>query len=145
MPLPSRGWYWSLSHCPSSVVGVVHACPVGVDVESLRTVRSDVAARVLSESELALFERRGELEFLRAWTGKEAVLKEFGVGLAGLERCRIVAVHDTRLELRFDGHSRVVHQSLQPRRVVSLSSADGAPPEFLVLDQPLLEPHEVQP
>lgn len=137
-PLPSNGWYWSLSHCASMVAGCVHRAPVGVDVEDRRDVRAEVIERVLNPSELALFERRGEAGFLRAWTAKEALLKEIGLGIAGLARCVIVEVlGDDGLILDFDGQRRRVWQNVKRDCVVAISSADGAAVDGAELRDPL--------
>lgn len=145
VPTPSNGWFWSLSHCGSWVAGVVHDQPIGVDVEDRRDIRSDVIERVLPQPELRLFGRLDNTQFLRGWTAKEAVLKEFGVGLAGLARCRIVAVHDVSVEVHFDQHVRHVCQIVAEHRVISVSLRGDALPEFLVLDHPLLASPEVRP
>jgi 4'-phosphopantetheinyl transferase len=112
VPQPSRGWHWSLSHSPARVAGTVWPSSIGVDVEERRDIRPDLVDRILDAEELALFAARGEDGFLRTWTGKEALLKEFGVGLQALSRCRIVRVAAQELEMRFDDLPRIVHQRL---------------------------------
>jgi 4'-phosphopantetheinyl transferase len=93
-PLPSNGWYWSISHTSHGEVGLVAACvsrtPVGVDAESVRTARAEVMASVLSPRERALFTTCGDvLAFTFAWVAKEAVLKKLGMGLMALSEVRI--------------------------------------------------------
>jgi 4'-phosphopantetheinyl transferase len=77
--------HFSVAH--SDRVGVVATCtavPVGIDIE-VSAAHEDTACRVLTEKELAIFQHypgdKAEL-FLRYWTGKEAFLKLWGVGLS---------------------------------------------------------------
>jgi phosphopantetheinyl transferase len=93
---------------------------------------------VLSVGELALLGELTPQMFLRAWTAKEAVLKELGVGLGGLERCRIVALDGADvLRVVCDGVERTVRQLVEPQFVVSVSRADGAEPVWLTVHSPI--------
>jgi 4'-phosphopantetheinyl transferase len=143
VPQPDRGWHWSLSHSPTRVAGVVSTSRVGVDVEEVRVVRADMIDRILDEREKALFASRGEDGFLRTWTGKEALLKEFGVGLQALSRCRIERVEADTLELRFDLERRIVHQRIFTGYVVSFCSPDSVEPCYEVWDAPLAPSEEL--
>lgn len=139
VPLPSDGWHWSLSHTSRSVAGAVARRPVGVDVEELRAVAERLVARVLRPDEERVLGSRAPLNFLRAWTAKEARLKELGRGLAGgLDRCRIVAAGERWIDVELDGSLRRVRQLVEPGRVASVSTGAGATPEFVVLDEPPL-------
>lgn len=143
VPQPDQGWHWSLSHSPTRVAGVVSHSRVGVDVEEVRAVRADMIDRILDEREKALFAERGEDGFLRTWTGKEALLKEFGVGLQALSRCRIERVESDTLNLRFDDERRVVHQRIFSDFVVSFCSQDGSAPRYEFWDAPLAPSEEL--
>lgn len=137
-PLPSGGWHWSLSHSATWVAGVVHSAPLGVDVEEQRAISDEVAERVLDQHERALIAAHGLSGLLRAWTAKEAVLKEFRVGLTGLERCRIQDLDLDSIRVSFDGHVRRVRQWLTPARVVALSTQDDASAELVLSPVTLL-------
>ena len=92
MPLPSSGVYWSISHKPLYVAGVVSREPIGIDIERIRPYTAGLEKKVADASEWALYPMdRAELLF-RYWTAKEAVLKQTGIGLAGLSSCKIIAV-----------------------------------------------------
>ena len=143
VPQPSRGWHWSLSHSPARVAGAVWTSSIGVDVEERREIRTDLVQRILDDAELALFAARGEDGFLRTWTGKEALLKEFGVGLQALSRCRIVRVGAQELEMRFDDLPRIVHQRIRDDHVVSVCTPEGVLPRFVVHETPLEARREV--
>jgi 4'-phosphopantetheinyl transferase len=144
VPQPSNGWHWSLSHSASSVAGIVHREPVGIDVEDRREIRAEVIERVLHPDEIALFEQRGEPAFLRAWTAKEALLKELGLGLAGLSECRVTAVDDGGLDLRFRGEARRIHQLVEPSRVVSVSTRGCDEVKFIVFRDKFRDVQEPQ-
>jgi 4'-phosphopantetheinyl transferase len=89
---------FSLSH--SADVAVVAVAPerVGADVETVRERRylDRVARRTLTADEFARWSALPEpdqlVEFLRAWTAKEAYLKMLGVGLT--RALRDVPTHD---------------------------------------------------
>lgn len=110
-PLPVGGVHWSLTHKPSMVAGVAAALPVGIDLERERPVSAALAARVGAAAEYAMVDEDRQRAFFRIWTAKEAVLKAVGQGMAGLSRCRLVAVVDaTRLVVAYDQtHWPVVH------------------------------------
>ena len=138
VPLARDGWHWSVSHARGHVAACVHRAPVGIDVESLRAVRREVVERALSPRELARLELGGELGFLRAWTAKESLLKELGLGLAGLSRCEILACCAAdELVLECDGQRRVVRQLLERDHVVSVSCADAAHVTWVACAAPL--------
>lgn len=104
-PIPFDGVHWSLTHTRAWVAAALDCEPVGVDVEALRLPRGPRES-ALDDAERALFaDAPLELAFARCWTAKEAVLKQAGVGLLELERCRLV-------EVRADGSCRVEHRGL---------------------------------
>lgn len=138
VPLPCQGWSWSVSHCAQFVAGVVCELGVGVDIEHMRDARAEVVERVLSADELALLGELTPQVFLRAWTAKEAVLKELGAGLGKLERCRIRSLEGPdALALECDGLRRTVHQLIEPAFVASVSCADGPQAVWLNVRTPI--------
>lgn len=83
--------HFSVSHSGDFlVIAVCEACPIGVDVEALRTVgqAAAIAKRVFSLDEQAHFTQLPEAErarfFFQTWTKKEAILKARGLSLASL-------------------------------------------------------------
>jgi 4'-phosphopantetheinyl transferase len=106
------GLHFSVAH--SDGIGVVSTCavaPVGVDLEVM-TSHEEVAGSVLTGNELTTLQaytgNRDEL-FLRYWTGKEAFLKLWGIGLSLEPRtieidwddppvCRPLSVQDVRVK-----------------------------------------------
>jgi 4'-phosphopantetheinyl transferase len=110
--LGTHSLHFSMAH--SDGVGVVATCavaPVGVDLE-IMSPHEEVAERVLSENELRVLRAcsgdRAEL-FLKYWTGKEAFLKLWGIGLSlepktieidwnGCPICRSLDTQETRVK-----------------------------------------------
>jgi len=103
-PLPVNGVYWSISHKPDYVAGVVSLHPVGIDLEEIRTFSEGVRRKIADEAEWALSSEVPERRFFRFWTAKEAVLKAAGTGLSALSSCRVQSVPDGRhLILSYQG------------------------------------------
>lgn len=86
------GIHFNLSHSGSAVVAAFSRFPVGIDVESRGRCRDfeGIARRYFHPSEADLVSKsNNEEQFLRLWTGKEAMLKLSGEGLAqGLQKAR---------------------------------------------------------
>jgi 4'-phosphopantetheinyl transferase len=125
-PLPSNGWYWSVSHSRDWSAGIVSHSPVGIDVERIAERGLELQAAVASPSERALFTSFSDRELLRVWTAKEAVLKKAGVGLAELSAARVVEVpSDVCIVISHRRRPHLVHQSERYGYVAALS-ADAA-------------------
>ncbi len=75
--------HFNLSHCREAVICVVSNRPVGVDIESIRTYNSSLVCYTMNEMEVRQIEQseRPDVEFIRLWTMKEAVLKLSGDGI----------------------------------------------------------------
>jgi len=94
-PLPSNGIFWSLSHKPDYVAGVVSMQRVGIDIEQPKPVSDSVFTRVVDSYEFLHFTNQDKtLVFFRVFTAKEAVLKQTGVGFKGLSKAKIHEVLD---------------------------------------------------
>lgn len=142
VPLPLDGWCWSVSHTASHVAGGVCDVPVGIDIEAQRDARAEVVERVLCAEELALLGELSPRMFLRAWTAKEAVLKELGAGLGKLSECRIAAVEGLdALRVECAGERRLVRQLIEQEFVASVSCADDREATWITVRTPL-EPSE---
>ncbi len=75
--------HFNFSHCREAVICVVSDRPVGVDVESIREYRDSLVRYTMNDQEVQQIERaeRPDVEFIRLWTMKEAVLKLSGRGI----------------------------------------------------------------
>lgn len=101
-PIPSDGIHWSLSHKSAYVAAVTARRPVGIDIEQIKPMPRGVHDRIAGPEEWALAPVRDTRLFFRYWTAKEAVLKAVGIGLTGLDDCRIRQIPD-------DSHLVVAH------------------------------------
>ncbi len=110
-PLPADDLWWSVTHKPEFVAGVVSFRQTGIDVEKIVPVSSGLFKKIVSPEEQSFFDCNPQTVFFRCWTAKEAVLKAEGKGLAGLNRCRIDDVlDDSCLTVTFDNTRWLVEQ-----------------------------------
>jgi 4'-phosphopantetheinyl transferase len=123
-PLPFNGHFWSLTHKPDYVAGVVAPAMVGIDLEKIRPCSAALFRKTASEDEWALAAGADrDLTFFRYWTAKEAVLKTGGEGIRDLSRCRIIRVaDDSRLFVDYAGMSWPVDQFYFDDHVASLAN-----------------------
>lgn len=95
-PLPSNGVYWSLSHCSTCTAAVAAPLPIGIDVENIGPYPRELVSEIADAAEWAIAGEITPLLFFSFWTVKEAVLKASGMGLSGLEDCRITGFSSGR-------------------------------------------------
>ena len=72
-----------MSHCREAAICVLSKRPVGVDIESIHRYSESLARYTMSDAEMAQIGQavRCDVEFIRLWTLKEAVLKRSGEGI----------------------------------------------------------------
>ena len=103
-PLPVDGTYWSITHKPEYVAGVVATSAIGIDIEKIRNCSPGLFSKTASNQEWALAKttKNSWKTFFRFWTSKEAVLKACGTGIKDLRKCQIHKILDARhLEIRY--------------------------------------------
>lgn len=93
-PLPFGGNYWSLTHKPRYVGGVIAPTQIGIDIEKIRPCSKALFRKTANESEWGLSDADSFKLFFRYWTSKESVLKASGTGIRDLSKCRIVQIID---------------------------------------------------
>lgn len=93
-PLPFNGTYWSLTHKPDYVGGVVASTRIGIDIERIRPCSEALFSKTAGEKEWSLVNTDPIKLFFRYWTSKESVLKAAGAGLKDLSKCTIAKVID---------------------------------------------------
>lgn len=91
-PMPNDGIYWSVTHKPEYVAGMLGPSPIGIDLEKIRPVHQGIYRKVADDAQWVLDDSVPLIRFFRFWTAKEAVLKACGTGLRDLSECRIEKV-----------------------------------------------------
>lgn len=96
---------FSLTHTKTMAFCAIGDCPVGIDAETIRTVRPRVPERTMNPQELAWLAAQADRDeaFLRLWTAKEAWAKLTGRGLGGRPEAISLTVGDGEV-LGVDGH-----------------------------------------
>ena len=83
--------YFSISHCKDGIAVAINDTPIGIDIESIRSVNEDLIERVMSEKEKSqITNHQSSIEsaraFTRLWTQKEAIVKAQGTGIVSFEQ-----------------------------------------------------------
>ncbi len=75
--------HFNMSHCREAALCVLSDRPVGVDIESIREYQESLVRYTMNEAEVRQIEQaeRPDVEFIKLWTRKEAVLKLSGTGI----------------------------------------------------------------
>jgi 4'-phosphopantetheinyl transferase len=94
VPLPFNGNYWSLTHKPKYVAGVIASAPIGIDIEKIRSCSKALFRKTARDIEWKLSGTDPFILFYRYWTSKESVLKASGTGIRDLSKCRIIRIID---------------------------------------------------
>lgn len=84
--VPGAPWF-SVSHCRNAIAVAIDHLPIGIDIETIRTVDTDLITRTMNSAEQALINASDEpaRAFTRLWTQKEAILKAKGTGIQSFE------------------------------------------------------------
>lgn len=81
------GVHFNISHSGQYVACAVHNDRVGIDIQKINGYSPETAIRVCCAAELAHIResRDSASEFIRLWTQKEAVMKQSGTGILGVD------------------------------------------------------------
>jgi len=120
-PLPFNGNYWSVTHKPQYVGGVVAAGRIGIDIEKIRPCSEALLKKTVDDSEWGLVDEDRFTLFFRYWTSKECVLKAVGIGIRDLSKCRIAqVVDDDNLVVNYRGELWRVEHSFFDGHIASI-------------------------
>ena len=123
MPLPFDGTFWSITHKPQYVAGVVAPKPIGIDIERIRDFSRGLFRKTAADREWALADREGTslLIFFRFWTSKEAVLKATGIGIKDLLKCQVRQILDERhLVIHYEGKDWLIEHFFYDGHIASI-------------------------
>ena len=75
---------FNLSHCKEAAICAISDQPIGVDVESVRTLKDSLVRYTMNDVEISEIEASEDqaVAFIRLWTMKEAALKLEGTGIS---------------------------------------------------------------
>lgn len=126
VPLPQRGYWWSVSHKRKWAAAVIADHPVGIDIEEIVARGDELFAEIASDDEWKIVGERSWPAFFRVWTAKEATLKANGVGIAGLFACRVVDVSDGRhMTLEYEGRTWPIEHYYHAEHVAAVTRDDN--------------------
>lgn len=134
-PLPFQGIWWSVSHKPDYVAGVLSPYRTGIDVEKCAGRQADALfQKILNQEEARLFSSDQITTFYRAWTAKEAVLKANGAGISKLSQCRISRViSDTRMAAVLSETEQLVDQTFFDGHLAAVVTRETDAVEWRIL------------
>ena len=76
-PYIEGGPHFSISHCKRGIAVAVSENPIGIDIEAIRSFKPELMRKTMNEDEQLRITSSAipEVEFIRFWTQKEALLK----------------------------------------------------------------------
>ena len=82
-PYIEGGPHFSISHCKRGIAVAVSENPIGIDIEIIRTFSPELMRKTMNEDEQLRITSSAtpDVEFIRFWTQKEALLKLQGTGI----------------------------------------------------------------
>lgn len=95
-PYIEGGPYFSISHCKRGIAVAVSENPIGIDIEAIRTFSPELMRKTMNEDEQLRITSSAipEVEFIRFWTQKEALLKLQGTGIISDLHYVLTHAHD---------------------------------------------------
>ncbi len=122
-PLPVDGTYWSITHKPEYVAGVVATSAIGIDIEKIRNCSPGLFSKAASNQEwdLAKDTKNSWKTFFRFWTSKEAVLKATGIGIKDLLKCQVRQIlDDYHLLIQYENKDWLIEHFFYDQHIASI-------------------------
>ena len=112
--------HFNFSHCREAVICAISEQPVGVDVESIREYKESLVNYTMNDREVQqiLQAERPDVEFIRLWTMKEAVLKLTGQGIVDNMKEVLTNVKASELTTVVGPETRYVYSICRPSDLV---------------------------
>jgi len=121
VPLPFEGNYWSVTHKPEYVGGIIASTRIGIDIEKIRSCPESLFRKTADEKEWRLSNTDPFILFFRFWTSKETVIKAVGTGTKDLLKCRIrQIVDDNNLVVDYQHKSWVIEHFFFDGHIASI-------------------------
>jgi 4'-phosphopantetheinyl transferase len=137
VPLPNAGFHWSVAHKRRWAAAVISDQPVGIDIERIKPRREELFDDAGTPREWTLLGGRTWPAFFRLWTAKEAVLKAYGIGMAGWNRCSLAQTLDDRhLRLTFNEQSIIVEHYYHQDHVAAVTTRGAVAVWHLITEKP---------
>ena len=95
-PYIEGGPHFSISHCKRGIAVAISENPIGIDIEAIRTFSPELMRKTMNEDEQLRITSSAipEVEFIRFWTQKEALLKLQGTGIISDLHYVLTHAHD---------------------------------------------------
>ncbi|CAN2046573.1 4'-phosphopantetheinyl transferase [Candidatus Magnetomoraceae bacterium gMMP-1] len=120
-PIPFNNIFWSISHKPEYVCGVVSDYKTGIDIEKIRPCSEGLFKKIASNKEWDAAGEYSNHNFFRFWTAKEAVLKAEGTGLKDLKKCTIIKfIDEFHIKLFYKGINWTVEHFYFDKHIASI-------------------------
>lgn len=105
-PYIEGGPHFSISHCKRGIAVAVSENPIGIDIEAIRSFKPELMRKTMNEDEQLRITSSAipEVEFIRFWTQKEALLKLQGTGI-------IADLHNVLTHSQNVSWTEITHQS----------------------------------
>ncbi|MFT5287626.1 MAG: phosphopantetheinyl transferase [Planctomycetota bacterium] len=128
-PRVEAGWHISKTHTEGFAAATISRSPIGIDAEWIYRPRLRAARESAGADELKLLGAGDTPDAetpVLLWTGKEAVLKQAGLGLTGISRCQLIEVTGPNQFLfELDGEHYPVRSTLIGEYWLSVSTPNN--------------------
>ncbi len=108
--------HFNMSHCREAAICMLSREPVGVDVESIREYHESLVRYTMNDAEVQQIEQadRPDVEFIKLWTRKEAVLKLSGMGIVDNMK-QVLETTTSELTTVVGPEARYIYSICRPR------------------------------
>ena len=122
-PRIEGGPCFSISHCQHGIAVAIGEKPIGIDIEHIRTAKTELVARTMNEKEQTEIwaATSPDIAFTCLWTKKEAVLKMQGTGITSIDGIKNTLVSTEHVDL-------LTKVNIDKQYAYTLASRQTSPP-----------------